>query len=214
MEFCPFRLSPSASRVVPMPNGHLEPRAGIVEPPPPFQNPSARRAMAYKVLRQWLRYISFERVQRLQAVLCRLRLLDVRIRDVAPVRQLVAHYLAAPAPQLHRKPLDEVCTALRALHRTLPLARVRTATTLSGNGDSFARRYGVRLERWLQDAGAFSAEGVLQLEKAAKVLSAWLLQMAAPENGSGNAFHWEGFWITETEASCLCESALEHAAHG
>ena len=84
-----------------MPNGHLEPRAGIVEPPPPFQNPSARRAMAYKVLRQWLRYISFERVQRLQAVLCRLRLLDVRIRDVAPVRQLVAHYLAAPAPRLH-----------------------------------------------------------------------------------------------------------------
>ena len=57
--------------------------------------------MAYKVLRQWLRYISIVRVQRLQAVLCRLRLLDVRIRDVAPVCQLVAHYLAAPAPRLH-----------------------------------------------------------------------------------------------------------------
>ena len=109
MEFCPFRLSPSASRVVPMPNGHLEPpianrrtpRSPIVEPPLPIQNPPARRGMAYKVLWQWLRYISIVRVQRLQAVLCRLRLLDVRIRDVAPVRQLVAHYLAAPAPRLH-----------------------------------------------------------------------------------------------------------------
>ena len=68
----------------------------------PIQNPSARRGMAYKVLWQWLRYISIVRVQRLQAVLCRLRLLDVRIRDVAPVRQLVAHYLAAPAPRLHQ----------------------------------------------------------------------------------------------------------------
>ena len=190
-----------------MPNGHLA-------PPMPVQTPPAQRVMAYKVLRQWLRHISIVRVPRLQAILCRLRLLDVRIRDVAPVCQLVAHYLAAPAPQLHRKPLDEVCTALRSLHRTLPLARVRTATKMSGNGDSFARRYGVRLERWLQDAGAFSAEGVLQLEKAAKVLSAWLLRMAAPENGLGNAFHWEGFGITEREASCLCESALEHAAHG
>ena len=99
--FCPSRLSPSASQVVPMPNGHLEPRAGIVEPPAPFQNPSARRAMAYKVLRQWLRYIFIFRVQRLQAALSRLQLLDARIRDTAPVRQLVAQYLAAPAPRLH-----------------------------------------------------------------------------------------------------------------
>ena len=84
-----------------MPNGHREPRAGIVKPPSPIQNPPARRGMAYKVLRQWLRYISIARVQRLQAALSRLQLLDARIRDTALVRQLVAQYLAAPALRLH-----------------------------------------------------------------------------------------------------------------
>ena len=58
--------------------------------------------MAYKVLRQWLRYISIVRVQRLQAALSRLKLLDARIRDMAPVSQLVARYLAAPTPRLHQ----------------------------------------------------------------------------------------------------------------
>ena len=93
-----------------MPNGHREPRAGIVDPPSPihtsdsedtYTNKVRWRGMAYKVLRQWLRYISIVRAQRLQAVLSRLQLLDVRLRDMAPVRQLVAQYLAAPAPRLH-----------------------------------------------------------------------------------------------------------------
>ena len=93
-----------------MPNGHREPRAGIVDAPSPihtsdsentYANKVRWRGMTYKVLRQWLRYISIVRVQRLQVALSRLQLLDARIRDMAPGSQLVAQYLAAPAPRLH-----------------------------------------------------------------------------------------------------------------
>ena len=63
-----------------------------------------------------------------------------------------------------------------------------------------------------EEAKAFSAEGGLQLEVAAEVLTKWLLQMAAPQRGMGNAFQWQGFWIGDGEARTLCDSALRHAA--
>ena len=79
LEFCPLRISPSALCVVSMPNGHREPRAGIEDYSSPihtsdseetYDNKVRWRGVAYKVLRQWLRYISIVRVQRLQAELC------------------------------------------------------------------------------------------------------------------------------------------------
>ena len=115
-------------------------------------------------------------------------------------------------PPVDRKPLDEVSTTLRALHRTLPLVRVTKHTQMSKSGDRFARRCGTKLAQRLQKAGALSADGVLLLKKGAPVLSTWLLEMASPKKGSHNAFQWEGFWITEDEANGLCESALEQAA--
>ena len=98
-----------------MPNGPHKPfvgAEGFVDSPSPihtsdseetYDNKVLWRGVAYKVLRQWLRYISVVRVQRLQVVLSRLQLLHERIRDTVPVSQLVAQYLAAPAPRLHHQ---------------------------------------------------------------------------------------------------------------
>ena len=111
-----------------------------------------------------------------------------------------------------RKPVDEVSTTLRALHRTLPLVRVTKHTHMSMSGDRFARRYGRKLAERLQNAGALTKKGVLLRKEAAPVLSTWLLEMAAPKRGSHNPFQWEGFWITPEEANGLCVRALEQAA--
>ena len=116
------------------------------------------------------------------------------------------------APDVDRKPLDEASTTLRALHRTMPLVRVTKPTLLSQSGDRFARRYGAKLAKRLQKAGALSKDGVLLCKKGAPVLRTWLLEMASYKKGSDNAFQWKGFWITEEEATGLCESALEQAA--
>ena len=75
-----------------------------------------------------------------------------------------------------------------------------------------ARRYGAKLAKRLQKAGALSKDGVLLCKKGAPVLRTWLLEMASYKKGSDNAFQWKGFWITEEEATGLCESALEQAA--
>ena len=74
------------------------------------------------------------------------------------------------------------------------------------------QRVRAQAEVWqLAGATAFSPEGGLPLEVAAEELTKWLLQLAAPQKGMGNAFRWQGLWIGRTEARGLCERAPRHA---
>ena len=106
--------------------------------------------------------------------------------------------------------LDEVCPVLRALHALLPLDRVTKPIKTSRGGEQFARRYGKPLAERLEVA--MSANGGLQQGLAADVFTDWLVRMAAPQKGMGNAFQWEGFWVGRVEARDLCEGALRQAA--
>ena len=109
-------------------------------------------------------------------------------------------------PAVARCLLDEVCPVLRALHALLPLQRVTTPTKTSRNGEQFTRRYGAPVAQLLGDA--MCPNGGLEHELAAKVLTEWLLRMAAPQRGMGNAFQWVGFWGEAAEGRALCEEAL------
>ena len=75
------------------------------------------------------------------------------------------------------------------------------------------QRVRAQAEVWqLAGATAFSPEGGLPLEVAAEELTKWLLQLAAPQQGMGSTFQWQGFWVGGTGACALGESALRHAA--
>ena len=99
------------------------------------------------------------------------------------------------APTERRDVMGEAHALLRALHASLPLHRVTTPTRTCTDADMFARRYGKRLASELEAAGVMTQEGRLHAYTARSVLVRWFLAMARPQQGSGNAFQWHGFWL-------------------
>ena len=102
---------------------------------------------------------------------------------------------------------------LRAVFPLLPRHRVVTQTRASRDGETFVRRHGKRLSTQLQEADALTDEGRVRPRVATDVLAQWLLDMAAPQRGAGNAFQWQGFHFTNVaEALDISAEAVRTAA--